>query len=259
MERSGDKRAETANQLCRKGAIRSKMWSLEALPGGCREYMFPGDAVTTIGGTMKESGEVNIRNFQNDDLKQVADIMVSGFKDKFRSLTSLPPNEMLGLLMDTGMIYPYPYPGYIVAEDNSGILGVMMLKWRGQERPKFKLEFIKTARKYGWLRLTRLLFGSTILEPSPKKGECLVDRVAVRTDTRGRGIGTGLLKHGKELAAQNGLKEVTLYVVSTNERAVKLYEKLGFKILKTQKSLLTEWILGSREWHYMSCGTGGNL
>ena len=202
---------------------------------------------------MTEPGQVNIRDFRNDDLKQVADIMVSGFKDKFQSLTSLPPNEMLGLLLDTGIIYPYPYPGYIVAEDNSGILGVMMLKWKGQERPRFELEFIKTARKYGWLRLTRLLFGTTILEPSPKKGECLVDRVAVRTDTRGRGIGTRLLENGKELAAQKGFRELILYVTSNNE-AVKLYKRMGFKILKTQKSLLTEWFLGSRAWHYMSCG-----
>ena len=165
---------------------------------------------------------------------------------------------MLGLLMDTGMIYPYPYPGYIVAEDNSGILGVMVMKWKGQERPKFKLEFVKTARKYGWLRLTRLLFGATILEPSPKKGECLIDRVAVRTDTRGRGVGTILLEHGKELATQKGFKKLILYVTSNNE-AVRLYERLGFKILKTQKSLLTEWILGSKEWHYMSYRIGGNL
>lgn len=228
MERSGDKRAETANQLCRKGAIRSKMWSLEALPGRCREYMFPGDAVATIRGVMKKSGQVNIRDFRNDDLKQVADIMVSGFKDKFRSLTSLPPDEMLGLLMDTGMICPYPYPGYVVAEDNSEILGVMMLKWKGQERPKFKLEFFKTAGKYGFLRLTKLLFGYTFLEPSPKKGKCFGERLVIRADARGRGIGTGLLEYGRELAVRNGLKEVTLYVVSTNERAVKLYERLGF-------------------------------
>ncbi len=57
---------------------------------------------------------------------------------------------------------------------------------------------------------------------------------------------------------KNGLKELTLYVVSSNKRAVKLYEKLGFKIIRTQKSLLTKWILGTTEWHHMRYGIEGN-
>lgn len=200
---------------------------------------------------MKESGQVNIRDFREDDLEQVDEDLISGFKDKFQHLTELPPDEMLGLLLATGTIYPYPHPGYIVAEDDSGVVGVMMLRWKGQERPKFKLEFVKTARKYGWLRLVRLLFGTNILEPSPRKGECYCDRVSIRADARGEGIGTKLLEYAKELTAQKGFKKLTLYVVSTNEVAVNLYKKLGFKIIRTQKSLLTQWILGTKEWHHM--------
>ena len=80
---------------------------------------------------------------------------------------------------------------------------------------------------------------------------CYGERLAVRPDKRGRGVGTRLLEYGLESAAQNGFRKFTLHVASTDVKAVRPYKELGFKILKTQKSYITGWILGSRVWHYM--------
>jgi ribosomal protein S18 acetylase RimI-like enzyme len=208
----------------------------------------------TTGRIMKESGQVNIRDFKQADLGQVSDILVEAFKKKFEKIAQLPSDEMLGLLIDTGMIDSYPFPGYIVAEDDSGIVGVLILRWKGQEHPELKLEFVKTARKYGWLRLIRLLAGYWFIKPRPRKGVCYGERLAVRPDKRGSGIGTRLLEYGFEFAAQNGFKKLTLHVASTDVEAIRLYKEMGFKILKTEKSYITGWILGSRVWHYMGYG-----
>ena len=118
---------------------------------------------------MKEPGQVNIRDFKQTDLGQVSDILVEAFKKKFEKIAQLPPDKMLGLLIDTGMIDSYPYPGYFVAEDGSGIVGVMILRWKGQERPELKLELVKTAGKHGWLRFTLHVASTDVKAVRPYK------------------------------------------------------------------------------------------
>jgi ribosomal protein S18 acetylase RimI-like enzyme len=67
-----------------------------------------------------------------------------------------------------------------------------------------------------------LLVGLPFLEKKPNRGECYIEHIAVRTDAQGEGVGTKLLNFGKEFAVQNGFKEYTLDVASSNEGAVKL-------------------------------------
>jgi ribosomal protein S18 acetylase RimI-like enzyme len=127
-----------------------------------------------------------------------------------------------------------------------------MLKWKKQDKPEFKREFARTAGEYGWWRVTRLFLGVTFLEPSPRTHECYGERLAIRPDLRGRGIGTRLMEYGKKYAARRGFKELTLYVTADN-RAVDLYKRLGFRIIRSQESFTTERLLGSRGWYHMSC------
>lgn len=64
--------------------------------------------------------------------------------------------------------------------------------------------------------------------------------VGVLKDYWGHGIGKNLLQESISWADSNGIKKITLNVLETNEKAIKLYEKLGFKIegiLKNDKYL----------------------
>lgn len=64
--------------------------------------------------------------------------------------------------------------------------------------------------------------------------------VAVLKDYWGYGIGKNLLKESIAWADSNGIKKITLNVLETNEKAIRLYEKFGFKIegiLKNDKIL----------------------
>lgn len=64
--------------------------------------------------------------------------------------------------------------------------------------------------------------------------------VCVLKDFWGYGIGKNLLKESISWADSNSIKKITLNVLETNDKAIKLYEKLGFKIegiLKNDKIL----------------------
>jgi RimJ/RimL family protein N-acetyltransferase len=64
--------------------------------------------------------------------------------------------------------------------------------------------------------------------------------VCVLREFWGHGIGENLLKESIIWADSNGMKKITLSVLETNEKAIKLYQKHGFEaegILKNDKFL----------------------
>jgi RimJ/RimL family protein N-acetyltransferase len=64
--------------------------------------------------------------------------------------------------------------------------------------------------------------------------------VGVLKEFWGYGIGKNLLKESISWADSNGINKMTLHVLETNEKAMKLYQRLGFEIegvLKNDKIL----------------------
>lgn len=54
--------------------------------------------------------------------------------------------------------------------------------------------------------------------------------IGVRTRAAGRGIGAALLRRAKEWAAAHGLHRLELTVMAHNDRAIRLYERMGFTV-----------------------------
>ena len=65
------------------------------------------------------------------------------------------------------------------------------------------------------------------MEDEAKTGEFYIDSLAVSLPYRNQGVGTALIEKAKEMAKEKGIGVVTLAVEPEN-RAKKLYEKLGF-------------------------------
>jgi len=63
--------------------------------------------------------------------------------------------------------------------------------------------------------------------------------LCVRSDCRGRGIGTALYRAMKEQADQMGLSHVELMVWSFNEEARRFYERLGMNV---RSYTMEEWL-----------------
>lgn len=65
------------------------------------------------------------------------------------------------------------------------------------------------------------------------EGEMKIEALGVSRGIRGQGIGTELVRRVEGLASEKGYTVLSLDVVDTNAAARKLYEKLGFEVVKT--------------------------
>lgn len=200
---------------------------------------------------MKEMDNLIIRNFQRSDLRQVANIKASSFRDELLKLVRLSEDKMIDFLIETGDVFPYPFQGYIIVEKSGEVLGSMMLRWPKQHRPKVRFQILQVLR-YGWLTTLKVLVMQYLFPENPSKGACHVAEIAVKQQARGKGIATKLLDYGKKIASSNGLTRYTLYVDAANNAAFNLYKKLGFKIEKRRRNLIARWLLGVKEWYFMS-------
>lgn len=70
--------------------------------------------------------------------------------------------------------------------------------------------------------------------------EVHINNVALRPRFRAQGIGTALLEHVLAEARRLGARRATLEVRASNERARRLYERLGFYVAGVRRNYYTE-------------------
>lgn len=98
-----------------------------------------------------------------------------------------------------------------------------------------------------------------IYERKPKAKELVMDGIAVRPDSQGMGIGSTLLNEIRKYAIQQGYHRVRLDVIDTNPKARKLYERSGFKEVKTETFPCLKHLLGFGGVTKMELGLQGNI
>lgn len=64
-----------------------------------------------------------------------------------------------------------------------------------------------------------------------------IEAICVDENSRGKGIGTELLKNVKNIAKENNCNDLYLTVNEENINAIKLYEKFGFKVKNISYSM----------------------
>jgi len=62
-----------------------------------------------------------------------------------------------------------------------------------------------------------------------------ISDLGVEPEMRGKGVGTALLDHQKEVAISKNRRIFALDVAVTNPRAQKLYERMGFRVMQENK------------------------
>ena len=63
-------------------------------------------------------------------------------------------------------------------------------------------------------------------------GYIYLDDLSVTEEKRGNGIGTSLIHKAEDYAKELGISDILLHVEKTNTSALRLYERLGYKISK---------------------------
>jgi ribosomal protein S18 acetylase RimI-like enzyme len=94
--------------------------------------------------------------------------------------------------------------------------------------PVLKSEFGRWGAMWrlAWLRLTHWT-------QWPHTGELRIEALAVAEKMRGQGVGTCLVERAGQMARAAGCTALVLEVIDTNPSARRLYERLGFQVLRS--------------------------
>lgn len=101
------------------------------------------------------------------------------------------------------------------------------------------------------LKTIRVLVNLFLLNESPPPDAFYIESIAVDADIRGLGIGGKLMAEAETRARELGLPLLALDVIGDNHGAIRLYERLGYQIVKTTRGFLVKYLTGSNEVHRM--------
>jgi ribosomal protein S18 acetylase RimI-like enzyme len=104
--------------------------------------------------------------------------------------------------------------------------------------------FRPLVKRLGLPQALRAAFIMNMFEREPRRGELVLDGMAVTRPARGSGTGSMLLRAVRDFARVEGYETVRLDVVDTNPRARALYERHGFIATETRLFPVLERALG---------------
>ena len=113
------------------------------------------------------------------------------------------------------------------------------LAFKTDSREFFVLNFLAIFTRFGPWQAIRILFNLLLLAGrGAKSDEFVVDVVAISEASRGLGLGTALMERAEDRAREMGKRRMTLQVIGENAGAIRLYERLGFRTVRTQGGFL---------------------
>ena len=137
------------------------------------------------------------------------------------------------------------------AESDGGeLLGVLAFQTDGSEF--YRMKTSAAFARFSPARAVRVLLNLMLLyTPRPAPDEFIVDSLAVAQSARGMGVGTALMREAERKARRMGKRFMSLGVIGENAGAIRLYERLGYKITRTQRGFIIRLIVGCDEVHRM--------
>ena len=137
------------------------------------------------------------------------------------------------------------------------LLGVLAFKTTGHEF--YQLSLKTPFEKFSPFRAGLMLFNLILLDFEEAVGadEFHIDVLAVVPSTQGMGIGTALMLRAEEKAESAGKRTMSLGVITENEGAIRLYERLGYKTTRTWRGFLVRLAAKSVEVWRMEKPVGG--
>lgn len=98
----------------------------------------------------------------------------------------------------------------------------------------------------------RWYFGKELLNDSVARNECYLSFLVVGNAFQGQGIGKACLQFIEEQSREKAeIKCVTLFVSTSNQRAIALYKRAGFEVDRKVSSLLTKYFVDEKSWYKM--------
>lgn len=179
------------------------------------------------------------KGFPDSDRAQIAALYWEAFGAKLGSTMGPAPKA---LRFFEAVLYP---PHALCARHDDGtLLGVAGFKT--QQGALVGGSFRDMARVYGWIGASWRVALLSALERDTENARFLMDGIFVEPAARGRGVGSLLLQAIADEAASRGYAEVRLDVIDSNDRARALYERRGFRAIKTHSTGWLRHVFGFR-------------
>lgn len=129
------------------------------------------------------------------------------------------------------------------------LAGILTRQSAGEEF--YRLSARRMLATFWPLKTLRVLVNLFLLNESPPPDAFYVESIAVDAEIRGLGIGGKLMAEAETRARELGLPLLALDVIGDNHGAIRLYERLGYQIVKTTRGFLVKYLTGSNEVHRM--------
>jgi ribosomal protein S18 acetylase RimI-like enzyme len=187
---------------------------------------------------------VLVRAAADADRAAVGYVLAEGFPEKFGPIFGRSTQRTARILADlpaTGTVY--------VAERTGQIVGTLTLVL--EPTPPPVLWPLLRQHLSVWESLRALVFLTSLGSSSPDSTTAVIEAVAVLPQARGQGVGRALVRYAMDAARRAGRTRVALYVVDGNHAATRLYESLGFRVMRRHRLLWQRWLFGARAVLYM--------
>lgn len=170
----------------------------------------------------------NIRQAKTEDAHLVAPLIVQAMGDLAGDFVgseqieeAIPLFEKLFALTEN----QYSHDHTLVYEEEGEILG-SITAYKGENLYEYRRKLMQIIEDE--YQITGLH-----LEDETQAGEFYLDTLSVSPNAQGKGIGTKLIKAMIKKAIQESHSRVGLLVDKENPHAKRLYERLGFQVIKT--------------------------
>lgn len=194
-----------------------------------------------------------IRRAEPDDDPVIAALVVEGFLDQFRPIFGGRMDHSVKV-MDKWIRLEHASGGVesLVADSASEIVASVGVRTAESREDVLARGLWRTLTRN--LGMPRAVWATTLLSYprySSPTSEAYVERLVVSPEFRNQGMARALLAAAEDLGRAAGKTTVGLHVSGTNIPALKLYEDEGYLEVSRQRSLLTGYFLGIKDWLYL--------
>lgn len=196
---------------------------------------------------------LQLRKANPDDEREIAALVVEGFVDKFRPVFRSRMDRASEIMAR-----------WVALEHAIGGVSSLIIEREGQPvasvgvRTGHSDDEALSRKLWGLLKEQLGLFpalrtAALLSYPryNPIKTEAYVERLVVTESCRRQGLAKVLLYEAESLGRAAEKSSIGLHVSGVNQPAIRLYEREGYEEVSRQRSRLTGYSLGIRDWLYL--------
>ena len=197
---------------------------------------------------------IEIRNPTKQESVFLVDILLDTFSDKFSHIFNNDLEKGRSVITKFyEEITDKELTTYFIAVEDNSVLGAIHLTYHdAPESSDSVSSIVHIFQTLGIFRGISATVAFALMDSKDfNKNSCYVDFLGVLPTSQGKGIGSKLMEKANEFAKSKNFPLLSLSVIGRNTGAIRLYEKLGFKIIKKNSSILTRLLYGFSDFFYM--------